>query len=478
MATGKTLNAANLETLGAARLAQLLLEISAGDAAARRRLRLALAGSAGPAATVREVAKRLASLAAATSFVDWNKVKPLLAELQALHHAIRDFVAPADPREAFELLWRLVGCAEPVLARCDDGDERLVGRFRDAARDLGPLAQRAGLEPDGLARRAFEVLRRNERDVWSDLVPILAPQLGAPGLGLMKGLVESWQAEPVVVPPERERKVIGWSTGGKIYADQLQAHHRKHVASSVLRQIAEALGDVDSYIAQFDAGARKAPRVAAEIARRLLKTGRPQDALDALEAATVRPDGMPAEWEQARIATLETLGRPEEAQAYRWQRVLAALDATHLRAYLAKLPDFEDFEAEQRAMEHALGHGDVHRALHFLIEWPDLHRASQLVLGRIRELDGGQYELLGPAAERLEVKHPLAATLLRRAMIDSTLAAFRASRYGDAARHLHECANLAARVAEFGDAPDHSAYEKALRADHGREAAFWQGVAT
>ena len=62
MATGKTLNAANLETLGAARLAALLLEISAGDAAAKRRLRSALAGEAGSGEAAREVAKRLAAL--------------------------------------------------------------------------------------------------------------------------------------------------------------------------------------------------------------------------------------------------------------------------------------------------------------------------------------------------------------------------------------------------------------------------------
>ncbi len=42
MASKSTLNAKNLEALGAERLAQLLIEISTGDAAAKRKLRLAL----------------------------------------------------------------------------------------------------------------------------------------------------------------------------------------------------------------------------------------------------------------------------------------------------------------------------------------------------------------------------------------------------------------------------------------------------
>ena len=48
MTSKNTLSAKNLEALGAERLAELLIEISAGNAAAKRRLRLALAGAQSP----------------------------------------------------------------------------------------------------------------------------------------------------------------------------------------------------------------------------------------------------------------------------------------------------------------------------------------------------------------------------------------------------------------------------------------------
>ena len=60
MASKKALNTKNLEALGVQRLAELLIEISTGNAAAKRRLRLELAGGAGPAEVAREVRKRLA----------------------------------------------------------------------------------------------------------------------------------------------------------------------------------------------------------------------------------------------------------------------------------------------------------------------------------------------------------------------------------------------------------------------------------
>ena len=63
MASKSTLNAKNLETLGAARLAELLIEISTGSAVARRRLRLELAGAQSPKEAGREVAKGLTSIA-------------------------------------------------------------------------------------------------------------------------------------------------------------------------------------------------------------------------------------------------------------------------------------------------------------------------------------------------------------------------------------------------------------------------------
>lgn len=477
MASGKTLNAANLEALGAARLADLLIEVSKGNAAAQRRLRLALAGSAGAAEAARAIAKRLGSIARARTWLDWQKVKPFMAELEAQRRAILDLVAPSDPREAFELIWRLAGCAEGVLARSDDGSGRLSAAFQAAVRDLGPLAERAGVDPGELAERAFRALSADKYSTWDELIPILAPQLGPAGLGTIRNLVQAWRAEPVEKPPARERRVVGWSSSGPIHADEIERSHRRHTASFVLQQVADALGDVDGFIAQFDTRARGMPVVAAGIARRLLDAGRLQEAWAALDAVEAKHrDRAPTEWEEARVAVLEALGRADEAQAFRWQRYLATLNATHLRAYLKKLPDFDDFEAEQRALDHALAFGDVHQALAFLVAWPDGQRASALVLSRAGALDGDLYELLSPAADALDDRYPLAAMVLRRAMIDFTLGAGRSSRYKHAARHLGDCRTAAARVEDFKGMPDHSAYERALRAAHGRKAGFWQEV--
>ena len=477
MASSKTLNATNLEALGAAQLAELLIEISKGNAAAQRRLRLALAGNAGAVEAGRAIFKRLASISRAKTWLDWQKIKPFVADLEAQRRAILELIAPSDPREAFELLWRLVACADSVFARSDDGSGRLSAAFHAAARDLGPLAQRAGIHVEELAGRAFRALAADGYGIWDELIPILAPQLGPSGLTNVRELMLEWQAEPTAPLPAHERRVIGWSSSGPIHADEIQSHHRRHTVTFVLQQIADALGDVDGYIEQIDKRARRMPAVAATIARRLLNAGRPQEAWAALEAVEAKlRDQAPMEWDQARVDVLEALGRDDEAQGFRWQRVLATLNVAHLRAYLRKLADFDDVEAEQRALTHALAFGDVHQALAFLVAWPDLERASELVLGRAQALNGDHYELLSPAAEALDSRYPLAATILRRAMIEFTLRMGRSSRYKHAARQLADCGEAAGRVADFGRVTDHSAFERALRAAHGRKAGFWHEV--
>ena len=152
-----------------------------------------------------------------------------------------------------------------------------------------------------------------------------------------------------------------------------------------------------------------------------------------------------------------------------------ALDqhSAHLRAYLKRMPDFDDVEAGERAMSYALRFPNVHQALAFLVSWPALDKAGALVIRRSGELDGDHYEVLSPAADALAAKYPLAATLLLRAMIDFSLKKNRVKRYRHAARHLSECASLAPTVGDFGAVETHERYSNRLKQEHGRKTSSW-----
>jgi hypothetical protein len=107
------------------------------------------------------------------------------------------------------------------------------------------------------------------------------------------------------------------------------------------------------------------------------------------------------------------------------------------------------------------------------LKWSDLSTAAQLVKARADELDGDHYELLTTAADALRERHPLAATLLWRAMITFVLIEGRASRYGHAASHLNDCDAVAHEVDTFDSFPSHERYLDELRVRHERESSFW-----
>lgn len=463
MPSKKTLNAKNLETLGAQRLAELLIEISTGNAVAKRRLRLELAGQEGAAEVAREIRKRLATIARSRSFVEWQNQQSLVDDLETQRRAIVEQVAKHDPVEGLDLMWRFLELARSVYERCEDGGSAADDTFERAANDLGGIAKSARPDPTTLADEGFQALLANGYGHYDSLIHGLAAPLGRQGLAHLKRRLQS--------------ELPGNSIMRRL----------------ALMHIADVQGDVDAWIAQYDAEKRKIPKIAAAIARRLLAADRVAEAWQAIDAAEPRSGGRDDwrwrdfEWEDARIEVLEALGRPEDAQQQRWACFERSLSAEHLRAYLSRLPDFDDLEAEERALDHAQNFKTPIVGLSFLVSWtaldrtsrasqPALDRAAELVVRQAANLDGNSYEVLNAVAETLSARHPLAATLALRAMIDFTLTRARSSRYRHAARHLMACARLASAIDDFGAFETHDAYEARLRREHGRKDSFWGQV--
>ena len=194
------------------------------------------------------------------------------------------------------------------------------------------------------------------------------------------------------------------------------------------------------------------------------------------KAAVVLLSGGSAGTEYEMDAPRVSLGRGDEAQALRWGRFERELDAPMLRTFLAKLPDFEDEEALQRALDHAEAFPQPHRALAFLAGWPDLRRAAALVVARPAIWQGDQYAVLAPVAEALAQQHPRAATILYRRLLDSILETGRSAAYPHGARYLAELDALAERLAAGDVEPNPQAYRAALRQAHGRKHGFWSLV--
>jgi len=472
----KTLNKDNLAALGSDRLADLLIEVSTGSAEIKRRLRLELSHNLGPMELARDVRRRLVSLRKSTSFVGWRKRKSLIKDLNTQLDMITEKIAPEEPTEAFDLLWQFIELAPSVYERVDDSRGDVGDVFRAALLRFEDIGPRAVLDPTALALRVWDALGDNGYGEFDGLIGLLAPTLDEEGLQHLMSLVEGHAEMPAEEAPE-DHEALRFLRDLRSDSGNYATDQKDRLIKMCLQEIAEARGDTAAYIAQYSARELIRPDIAAEVAQLLLAQGQTEDALATLTGADQSGSALgQQEWDAAYIACLIALDRIDDAQAHRWARFSETLNPNLLRDYLKVLPDFDDVEAEDRAKALALTYESLHKALIFFLDWPDLYCAAHLIETRAEELNGDLYQILTPAAEALRVKHPKAAVLLWRAMIDHSLTEGRSTRYGHAADHLMDCAAADDEITDYGGFVPHLSYLAGLHARHERKTSFWQRV--
>ncbi len=290
------------------------------------------------------------------------------------------------------------------------------------------------------------------------------------------------------------RLVAAADEGGRSKGDPLRDWERLGRRDRLIRArqaLADHAGDVNRFIAL--GGERPSGRQDnVEVAERLLAAGRTSEALDwvrrpsrpglrAMDMGDVADASAGADLLDRRRVRVEiwiliALGQKDEAQDLRWRTFEASLDDEILHEYVANLPDFEEFEALVRAFAYAEAHQHRYRSLGFFLAWPRLELAAKLVVDHRDSWAGQHYGALVPAAKALEHDHPIAATVLYRALLDDILTRARAPAYGHGARYLEKLDDLASGGLTVAGLTSHESYRGGLRRAHGRKTAFWSTV--
>ena len=473
----KTLNAENLETLGAERLAALVMDLVQGNAALQRRARMELSAAQGPKDIAADLRKRFATLRRSTSYVDWRRQKAFVKDLTSLLAMIQTGVASQDANEAFDLSWAFLQLAPSIRTRTDDSNGAIGDVMRDAMSLIATLAPRISASPTVLAERILDAVAEAGYGEFDGIIPALAEALGGEGLGHLKATTEAWAAAGPTAQEVARYRGLGLMSSPEASARRNMDSTR----SIILADVADAQGDVDAYMARYSAEQLTYGTIAPDVARRLLDAGRVQEAFEIITRARDAEAGQAIrlfryDLDEVFEECLEKLGRREDLKQHLWETFTQTLNGASLRKYLKLLPDFDDVEAEDRALALAETHPHLGAAIHFLIGWPDHSRAAHLIAARVEELDGNTYKTLTAAADTLAASHPLAATLLRRAMIQNTLTGAKSSRYRHAARHLAECQASDGVIEDYGSAASHVKFVRMLRETHARKSGFWQMV--
>ena len=464
-----------LAALAPDRLIGLILGETARNATFKKLVTAALAALQGPDAVAALVDRRLTALEAAQGYIDWQKRRAFAADLDATVTIILNELRPLDAGAALERLRRFLDGADAVLNRVDDSTGAVQGVYERATDAFVAIAN--GLKPAEAARIATSLVGAFTADPFGPLGTLLTEMV------------------PTLQPDALSEidAVLADAAAGSPKAGDARgeaAYRRKAARGQILRLrqvIAESRGEIDRFIAlESEIAPGREDRLS--IAQRLLAADRAEEALDWIRRAQdpglrivtradliagFDPRGLERERQALEIDILDALGRGDEAQALRWGRFERELDTPMLRAYLAKLPDFEDEDALHKAMDHAESFSEPHRALAFLVGWPNLSRAAALVTERAGIWKGEHYGVLAPAADALVQDHPLAATILYRRLLDGILENGRSAAYAHGIRYLLELDGLSGRLEAGAISPEPGAYREALARNHGRKHAFW-----
>lgn len=469
MARKPTITEATLRSLGPKRLAALVLEACQRDDVLAKKVRMLLAAKGGGEVLDAELTTRIKNLRAGRSFVDWRDAGSLAETIDAIRASIIGDLAAKSPMLAVARLWQLIDASDSIMERVDDSGGMISGSLRGAVVDLGAMLTKAGVDDvAGWAKKVHDATLDNGYGVVDGLVRAVAPALGGTG----REALRAYFGRDIATT---DRTISRASESARDY------DHESHraAASRGLMDLADAESDVDAFLRAAELSPYKIAHID-EAAERLMQAKRPAEALAWLER--LPPDHF--KWRDAtgdgvvgiKLRALDALGRHDEAQALRWEMFERYLWPIYLREHVRRLPDFEDEPVIRKAVAHAMVHPSVLDALSFLVAWPDLDAAARLATTRRAEVDGRHYELLNPVIDRLEEKHPVAATILLRAKIDSVLERASSTQYGHAARDLARAAALAEMIEAEGTIRSHAAYMADLRAKHARKTSFWPKV--
>jgi tetratricopeptide (TPR) repeat protein len=337
----------SLKKLGIARLATLLNDAAVADKMLKQRLMYELTARESPKTLAKDVARRLAAIAKPIGPIKMDKVMIMSTDLEIQHHAIVALIAPVNAQAAFDLLWDFIALADAIYRRAFINIYSQL--FCRAEEDLVKITAALAPEPAILVERVFIAVAERSESHHQALIANMAASLGPAGLAELKAKLTEWRGPKPPPPPNPNQRSLYYS---QFHLDLRGKELRYQRGQKWLQQVAIQTGDIDGFIALFDAGQRQTAAAAAEIAGLLRQAGRVEEALVALDA--VDPKTRSFDCENERVLALESLGRTDEARGLRETAFRTGLDARHLRALIKSLPDFDDIDAEQAGIAHAM----------------------------------------------------------------------------------------------------------------------------
>jgi hypothetical protein len=451
-----------LSSLGAEKLAEILLEEASVNKSLKLRLQAALAGGAGSTRITAMIDKRLDQIEKSKTGMRAAKARELAAELAGLVRTIHGELGTADSQAAAERMLRLVSMRPAIMHRVYERSAKLEKMFEDAQTAALPLiialsaAQQISMV--GLIEkiRSADFLGEIEA-FFTQVMEGLCVEAGAAWKDLLQKVPEKNRTYPLAI-------------------GLMQTFAFKQGDFKELARLEERKPDVyqnSLHLAQILYAAEQFPDALIWVRRK--PKGMHMIYLNNMRVAA-GPDYGARERTLLEADILDRLKQRDDAQKLRWEAFAKTFDVDILRLYLSKLDDFAEFDEMDRAMALVMADPNIGKSLRFLVQWPKLDVAAQFILDHASAWDASHCEMLSDVSTSLHDDYPVATTVLLRALVMDILRRNLSSAYDIAIGFLADLELLADRIEGDAPLPSHSQFIQDLRTKHGRKYSFWSMV--
>ena len=447
-----------LNKFSAAELSEWIMKQADGDPAFRREVVSLVSVRADPSVVASELRKMITRAWARSRSTRSPKAiaRPIAHDLEAVLTSIEQLMERGDVVLAEKLLRRFTEAANKGMGQVDDSYGILSPVCHAGVRMWGKAwAQIEPRDPAAVATMVFDAVRDNECSVLDYMILDFAAALGRDGLLMLRN---RYLAEHQAFLAEGDKD--SWDQ------DRPLSH---------LRDVADALGDVDLFVDALER-AERTEIYALPIARRMFEAGRTEEALSWLD--TLRPDrshfsGERYDAGELRMRVLLALGRDDEATDTLWNAFRKELSPSDLDRILSCTPEDRHPSVIKEAFAIADAYRNRVRAARFFLDRGELQRTAQIVIEHPRSFDGNFYSTQLDLAQALQDEFPAAAWTLYRALLVNILDEKRTQAYGHAAKYFGLTRVLAKRA---GLHEKQEALMSELHSAHRLKRSFWQRV--
>lgn len=432
-----------LAELSTAQLTSIIGEISASSKA-NAKLVAQLIAAHNPKDLYKLLNRQLTAINNSKRFIGRYDAPELGEKIHQINQSIYSHLLMQAPDLALKLCKKLTEM-DSIFERSDDSDAAISDRLRETYQLLDKAFLQTNTPPDDIAQYLFEMYTTDQYGCREGIVHYA------------KGALKAGADKPLE----------------QLVHDNTLPDYAK---CDLLQVIADARDDVDAFIRMTETHSNINDRDRLNIAERLNKAFRGDEAIAWLEQI---PED--SHYQRQKVALLVEACRLEgddnAARSVLWRQFEANLNPEDYLAYLKFLPKSEQAAARKKASELALSRDGVDQALRFFQEINEYETIHTLIVQQSDQLNGQNYSLYRKLSTTLAKNgFPLAATLLRRTLIHNVLARAQSAYYHYAVSDMRKASDFAAQVSDWRGQRTHEQFIQELQELHARKQAFWYQV--